>query len=86
MESLSSDAWTNAQSEEWKVQPRKRGAICKGPEEKLLAIFEELDRINEKFKGLVLCFCTYVLLFFSSREDKVSGPRACRGRKDHWSE
>lgn len=50
-----------AQSEEWGVQPRKRGDICKGPGEKLLAIFEELDRINEKSKGLVLCFCTYVL-------------------------
>lgn len=31
-----------AQSEGWGVQPRKVGTICKGPEEKLLAIFEEL--------------------------------------------
>lgn len=75
-----------AQSEEWGVQPRERGAICKGPGEKLLAIFEELDRIDEKSKGLVLCFCIYVLSLFSSREDKVSGPRACRGRKDRWSD
>lgn len=83
---MSTDAWTNAQSEEWEVQPRKRNAICKGPEEKLLAMLEELDRINEKSKGLVLCFCTYVLLLFSSRENKVSGPRACRRRKDLRSE
>lgn len=63
---MSSDAWTNAQSEEWKVQPRERGAICKGPEEKLLAIFEELDRVNEKSQGsgfVLLHLCVVVVQF-----------------------
>lgn len=68
-----------AQSEDADLQPGQKGAICKGREDKLLAIFEERDRIHAKSKGLVLCFCTYVLQLFSSQEDKVSGPRAPGG-------
>lgn len=69
---MSSDAWTNAQSEEWKVQPRKRGAICKGPEEKLFAIFEELDRINEKSQGsgFVLLHLRAVIVQFTGGQGK----------------
>lgn len=63
-------------SEGWKKQPLKREQhVQRSWGEKLLAIFEESDRIKEKSKRQFLCFYAYLFLF-SLREDRGQQPQS----------